>query len=254
VALKAHLRDSPSRVVARHRPRRLGVRAVPPRPNPQRRLDLARAAFQVLCTRGVQDVTMRELAEALGVKRPTLYWYFPDLGAIFDVVLADVLGRMRVFLAERMASTAGAMGPRSQAHPAVHPLDALDAYAEAIHAFYASGDAQGGAIFVALIQFWAVSESGEPNRALQAMNAHFLPWRKAAIQMVARGIEDGTVAPCDPAALVDLVAAVIDGCLLHRVSRGADPGPVLAMLRAQVLGPLKRAPVKGARRVAKAKT
>ncbi len=223
---------------------------MPPRPNPQRRLDLARAAFQVLCTRGVQDVTMRELAEALGVKRPTLYWYFPDLGAIFDVVLADVLARMRVFLAARMAPAAGAKG-QAAVHPPVHPLDALDAYAEAIHAFYASGDAQGGSIFVALIQFWAVSESGEPNRALQAMNAHFLPWRKAAIQMVARGVEDGTVAPCDPEALVDLVAAVIDGCLLHRVSRGADPGPVLAMLREQVLAPLRRAPVKGARRVKK---
>ena len=222
---------------------------MPPRPNPQRRLDLARAAFQVLCTRGVQAVTMRELAEALGVKRPTLYWYFPDLGAIFDVVLADVLGRMRVFLAERMAPAAEAKA----VHPPVHPMDALDAYAEAVHAFFASGDAQGGSIFVALIQFWAVSESGEPNRALQAMNAHFLPWRKAAIQMVARGVEDGTVAPCDPAALVDLVAAVIDGCLLHRVSRGADPGPVLAMLREQVLKPLKRAPVKSVRRLAKKK-
>jgi AcrR family transcriptional regulator len=228
---------------------------VPPRPNPERRLDLARAAFQVLCTRGVQRITMRELAEALGVKRPTLYWYFPDLGAIFDVVLADVLARMRVFLAERMAPPAPhppAQHPPAQ-HPPLHPIDALDGYAQAVHAFFASGDAHGGSIFVALIQFWAVSESGEPNRAIQAMNAHFLPWRQAAIQLVARGIEDGEVAPCDPAALVDLVAAVIDGCLLHRVSRGADPGPVLALLRDGVLRPLKRAPPKGKRRGSKRK-
>lgn len=212
---------------------------MPPRPNPQRRLDLALAAFRVLSARGVQRVTMRELADALAIKRPTLYWYFPDLGAIFDVVLADVLARMRAFLAERMRPAAGT-NLHPPIHPSIHPIDALDAYAEAVHAFFASDDAEGGAIFVALIQFWAVSESGEPNRALAAMNAHFLPWRKAAIQMVARGVEDGDVAPCEPAALVDLVAAVIDGCLLHRVSRGADPAPVLALLREQVLMPLKR--------------
>ena len=30
---------------------------------------------------------MSELADAIGVKRPTLYFYFPDVGAVFESVL-----------------------------------------------------------------------------------------------------------------------------------------------------------------------
>ena len=44
---------------------------MPRRPDLERRSQLARAAFDVLRTRGVQT-SMRELADALGVKRPTL--------------------------------------------------------------------------------------------------------------------------------------------------------------------------------------
>ena len=59
---------------------------MPRRPDLARRAELARAAFEVLRTRGMQT-SMRELADALGVKRPTLYFYFPDLGAVFETVL-----------------------------------------------------------------------------------------------------------------------------------------------------------------------
>ena len=59
---------------------------MPRRPDLARRSDLARAAFDVLQNRGMQT-SMRELADALGVKRPTLYFYFPDLGAVFETVL-----------------------------------------------------------------------------------------------------------------------------------------------------------------------
>ena len=63
---------------------------MPRRPDLARRAELAHAAFEVLRARGMQT-SMRELADALGVKRPTLYFYFPDLGAVFETVLdADV--------------------------------------------------------------------------------------------------------------------------------------------------------------------
>src|SRR5215468_7998739 len=59
---------------------------MPRRPDQERRTALAAAAFEVLRARGMQT-SMRELAEALGLKRPTLYFYFPDLGAVFESVL-----------------------------------------------------------------------------------------------------------------------------------------------------------------------
>src|SRR3954470_5996959 len=59
---------------------------MPRRPDLTRRAELATAAFDVLRTRGV-GTSMSELADALGVKRPTLYFYFPDVGAVFESVL-----------------------------------------------------------------------------------------------------------------------------------------------------------------------
>ena len=75
---------------------------MPRRPDLARRAELAASAFEVLRTRGMQT-SMRELADALGVKRPTLYFYFPDVGAVFETVLDQtyaahtelVLARMR---------------------------------------------------------------------------------------------------------------------------------------------------------------
>ena len=61
---------------------------MPRRPDLARRAELATAAFEVLRARGMQT-SMRELADALGVKRPTLYFYFPDLAAVFDSVNAQ---------------------------------------------------------------------------------------------------------------------------------------------------------------------
>ena len=58
---------------------------MPRRPDLARRAELAHAAFEVLRARGMQT-SMRELAEALGIKRPTLYFYFPDLGVVFETV------------------------------------------------------------------------------------------------------------------------------------------------------------------------
>jgi hypothetical protein len=42
--------------------------------------------------------------------------------------------------------------------------------------------------------------------------------------------------------VVDLVAALIDGALVHRVTRGMPIGPVGTLLWETVLLPLKRAP------------
>src|SRR6266436_1527406 len=92
------------------------------RPDLERRAQLARAAFEVLRARGVQT-SMRELAEALGVKRPTLYFYFPDLGAVFESVLD-----------ETYRALADAVVARTRAVD--HPLDRLRAVVDATIAFH----------------------------------------------------------------------------------------------------------------------
>src|SRR5688572_12447878 len=74
---------------------------MPRRPDLARRAELANAAFEVLRTRGVQT-SMRELADALGVKRPTLYFYFPDLGSVFESVLDQMYQELATLVVARM--------------------------------------------------------------------------------------------------------------------------------------------------------
>jgi TetR/AcrR family transcriptional regulator, tetracycline repressor protein len=50
------------------------------------------AARRIAAQHGVQNLTMRRLADALGVMPNALYTYFPDKNAILDAVLDDLLG------------------------------------------------------------------------------------------------------------------------------------------------------------------
>lgn len=188
----------------------------------KRRQELALAAFEAIRARGVYGITMSELAETLGMKRPTLYWYFRDVGHVFETVLEHMLERQRVFLAERLTGIA-------------HPIDLLRVYADSIWAFFE----QEGPNLLALVSFWGQSEAGEPARVLAVTNRHFLPLVAFAVAQLEEGIKRGTVAPCDPRAVVDLVATVIDGSLVHRVTRGIPFRPVGDLLWSAVLEPLK---------------
>lgn len=195
----------------------------------QRRQELALAAFEAIRVRGVYGITMSELAELLGMKRPTLYWYFRDVGHVFETVLEHLLEQQRGFLEARL------VGGGSQAESR-HPCDLLRAYAEGIWAFFE----KEGPLVLSLVSFWGQSEGGEPTRVLEIVNRHFLPLVSFAVAALEHGIRQGTVAPCDPRAVVDLVAAVIDGSLVHRVTRGIPFEPVAKLLWESVLAPLKR--------------
>lgn len=192
-------------------------------PSIRRRQELALAAFEAVRARGVYGITMSELAETLGMKRSSLYWYFRDVGHVFETVLEHLLERQRAFLSERLAGVA-------------HPIDLLMAYARAIFDFFE----REGANVLALVSFWGQSEGGEPTRVLEVTNRHFLPLVSYAVARLEEGIARGEVAPCEPRAVVDLVAAVIDGSLVHRVTRGVPFEPVAALLWQSVLAPLRR--------------
>jgi len=173
--------------------------------------------------RGTHNVTMSDLAAALGMKRPTLYWYFRDLGHVFDTVFEHVLERQRALVSERVAQV-------------VHPIDQIIAYGDAIDAYFQAE----GPMLVSLVSFWGASVADQPERVSKTALASFMPIRLLAIARLEQGIRDGTVAPCDPHGIVDLVAVTIDGYLLHRVARGLRWEEVRGVLWERVLAPLKR--------------
>jgi len=209
----------------------------------KRRKELALAAFEVIRARGRYGITMSELAENLGMKRPTLYWYFRDLGHVFETVLEHTLERQKSFLLNRLQGLTN--GSDGDLHPSAteprtavmgpHPVDLLMAYAEAIWDFFAAE----GPYLLQLVSFWGQTIGGEPGRVIEVTQRQFLPLWHMAVTELERGIADERVAPCDAAAVVDLISSVIDGALIHRIVRGMPMKPVRDLLWSAVLGPLR---------------
>jgi AcrR family transcriptional regulator len=199
------------------------------RPDLARRAELAQAAFDVLRIRGMQT-SMSELADALGVKRPTLYFYFPDLGAVFE----SVLGETYHALAEHVVARTRALE---------HPLDRLRAVVDATIAFHRERPQLIGALF----QLWALG-GRDLATVLERERRVMLVAREALVADLRAGIARRDVAPCDPERVVELVLAVVDGVLVHHVLGIARPDGVIEELAARVIDPLRMKRKRKARR------
>jgi AcrR family transcriptional regulator len=193
---------------------------MPRRPDLARRTELAHAAFEILRARGMQT-SMRELAEALGVKRPTLYFYFPDMGAVFEAVLADTYRQVAEAVIVKTKTVE-------------HPLDRLRMFVTATLDFHRERPALIGALF----QLWAVG--GRDFAAIIDRERRVvLAVREAIVADLRAAIARREVKPCDPERVVELVLAVVDGVLAHHVLGIARADEVVEELVARVIEPLR---------------
>ena len=188
-----------------------------------RRAELASRAFDAIRARGVHRTTMSDLAAELGLKRPTLYFYFKDLGAVFEAVLEETQKTYFTFVSTKVAGVA-------------HPIDLLAAVMRATLEFHQGRRDR----IVLLFQLWAAG-GGDADRALAKNRELTEPMRAILVRQVEAGVADGRVAPCDPARLCDLALSVLDGALVHEVTRNASAAPIVDELEKRVLAPLRRA-------------
>ena len=193
---------------------------MPRRPDLARRAELARAAFEVLRARGMQT-SMRELADALGVKRPTLYFYFPDLGAVFETVL----DQMYQSLAETVLA-------RVREH--AHPIDRLRAAIDATLEFHR----QRPQLIAGLLQLWALG-GHDLSTVLERERRGVLAARDALIADLRGGIARKEVRRCNPERVVDLVLAFLEGAVVHHVLGIARNDDTTDELARRVLDPLR---------------
>jgi AcrR family transcriptional regulator len=193
-------------------------------PEPEKRLALARRAVEVLQREGLELSTSR-LAEALGVKRPTLLYHFPTRAHIVETALEDLLREQAAFVLARVA-----------AHE--HPLARLDAQIRAVHAFHHEREAR----IVFLSQAIAASSGARMAEIIDVGNRVFEPHRRAAADALRRAVDEGRMEPVDVDALLALVRALTDGLLVQRVMTGLDLGPVHDLLWERLLRPLAKEP------------
>lgn len=191
-------------------------------PEIDKRRELARRAAQVMEREGV-DVPIAQLAEAVGVKRPTLLYHFPTRSHIVETALEDVLGEQAAFVLARMAE-----------HE--HPIEQLYAQLRAVHEFHHGREQR----MVFLSQAMATAPRERVQALIDVGNRVFEPYRRAMADRIREGIAAGTIAPCDPEALIALVRATIDGLMVQRVMTGIDLAPVHALIWERLLAPLRR--------------
>jgi len=195
------------------------------KPDLEKRKTIAASAYAVMRERGVHNTSMSDIAKALGMKRPTLYWYFKDMEAIFEAVFEHILEDQARFVVGRVRDVS-------------HPIDVMFEHMKAVHAYY---DGQED-IILFLFQLWGVSASDEPGRAVDIMAKYFKPRRKAAKALLRQGIAKGLVAPCDPDAIVETMAALIDGVMVHKVANDMAIEPLYDTIWNHFLNPLKLSP------------
>jgi AcrR family transcriptional regulator len=181
------------------------------------------AAFEALRRRGVVGVTMADIASDLGMSRSALYWYVHGLSELFEQVLASVLERQAIATMSAVAEAEG-------------PIEQVAAWMRATVRFY--GDDPD--LIGVLLQLWATARPGSKDETLQTFRERFEPLHAAAHELLREGIARGEVAPCDPVAIINLCAVVLDGALVHRFSRSIDSEALVDDFLARVLLPLRR--------------
>ncbi len=185
--------------------------------------EVVAAAFDALRRRGVVGVSMADLAADLGMSRSALYWYFGGLSELFEAVLEQVLAR------QEDATTRAVLE-----HD--HPIDQIAAWMRTTVRQYAADPE----LLAVLLQLWATARPDSKDETLDTFQQRFEPVRALACQALRDGITAGLVAPCDPVAVIDLCAVVVDGALVHHVSRRLDAVALVEHFLGGVLLPLRR--------------
>ena len=61
---------------------------------------IVEAALDLMDEHGIEWLTMRRLADALGVSAPTLYWHLPDKDALHDACVDRALREIEITVAD----------------------------------------------------------------------------------------------------------------------------------------------------------
>ena len=188
----------------------------------EKREKMARDALGVFVRRGVHDTTMKDLAHELGIKRSTLYWYFKDLGEVFDVVFRELNEAFFAFMASAIMDAE----------------DGIDALERLLRAAFAYNHEERETTVV-MFQLWAVGQSDEPTRVLETGWQFLAPFRAGLAARIQTDVDAGRARPCDAEALIDTCFAVMHGAMVHQIATRTASDTILDLVIQQLLEPLR---------------
>lgn len=188
----------------------------------EKRASLALAAIEILEREGT-SITVGELADKMGVKRPTLLYHFPTYTSIAEEAIKHYLIGAQQHVTKRLANVA-------------HPIDRIYQHALAVAEYQRGKESR----FMFLTQVIASSAGPRAPMVAQATAFFFEAHRSSMVKQLEEGIANGWVAPCSPSTIVLLVRAVIDGLMIQRVATKTNTTPVYEFLWDTVLLPLRR--------------
>lgn len=157
-------------------------------------------AQSVFARRGYVEASLREIAEAVGIKTPSLYAHFPSKEALYEAVYAEVVAEHTAFFDELVRTSAD-----------LAPLPRLYHLLNGIGIFYRDRPEQHAFSMRA-----AVDENGPSGQNLREI---FLDSESTLADAVRESYDDGVTTGAftggDPEGFTALVFVVMDGLFLQ---------------------------------------
>lgn len=158
------------------------------------------AARSVFAKKGYGEASLREIAEAVGIKTPSMYAHFPSKEALYEAVYAEVAVEHTAFF-DDVIRTSGELRPLERIE---HVLGSIERYYR-VHPELAEFSLRS-----------AVAEIGENGSVLREILLDSESDLAAAVgHAYAMGIEAGDFPAGDPDGFTALVLVLMDGLFLQ---------------------------------------
>ena len=158
-----------------------------PAPTRERILD---AALERFGTRGVEAVSLDDIALIVGVRKQTVLYWFPSKDELIDAVLEEAAHELAVVVDAAV-----------RAAPA-HPLDQVDAVVRAAFATAVRRPALLGLVR---------EMSRLPGDRAERLRAHVDPLVQRAVVFLTKAMDDGRLRRGDPALVAAIAYATVTG-------------------------------------------
>jgi TetR/AcrR family transcriptional regulator len=169
----------------------------------ERRRQLVSIAIGLFGQRGLEGTSLEAVAEAAGVRKQTLLYYFPGKDELFDACVGELAGRLTAALEAAL----DAPGERERPEAVVHAIFGLAEEWPEFPLFVREASRRG-------------------TEVISQIAGTLEPLRKRALLFLERGMDDGTFRRQDPTLLLFVIYTAVVGSLTEAgVLRAIGGGP-----------------------------